>query len=475
MAATQTATTTLQLKDYGSSNASVPVNTGTEAARDVTSYTSTTTRRRGAHPAPANVDDDDDDVAIIEASRALDQECPDGGYGWIIVLSGAMLMWWASGTTYAWGVVQRKLVEEHLAGPATLSFIGSLQASMPAWFAVLDAFVMRRWLGSRRLAMLGMLTMGLGGVLASFCTESVAGLFITFGFLAGAGGSCGFAVVAAVPAQYFHTRRGLANGLIFAGSGFGGATNSFFMDALIRHVGMAWAFRVLGLVTMATGVFAGWFMTERTKIPDKRFIDLKLFKNTNFTLLWLCAAVGNFPIFVPPFFLPLYNQALGFSSSTGAGLVAGFTLSSAIGRILCGFCCDRFGPVNVLLASLLLSAFSMLVIWPVSQSLTPLAVFCILNGVSNGGFFSCTPTVATSIFGSQRVSVVMGMIMTAWAGGYLLGSPIAGYLLQAFGGADGGLKAYRPAMFYAGGLALISAILLAIVRFRLNKKILAAV
>ncbi|PMB66701.1 Monocarboxylate transporter 4 [Beauveria bassiana] len=475
MAATQTATTTLQLKDYGSSNASVPVNTGTEAARDVTSYTSTTTRRRGAHPAPANVDDDDDDVAIIEASRALDQECPDGGYGWIIVLSGAMLMWWASGTTYAWGVVQRKLVEEHLAGPATLSFIGSLQASMPAWFAVLDAFVMRRWLGSRRLAMLGMLTMGLGGVLASFCTESVTGLFLTFGLLAGAGGSCGFAVVAAVPAQYFHTRRGLANGLIFAGSGFGGATNSFFMDALIRHVGMAWAFRVLGFVTMATGVFAGWFMTERTKIPDKRFIDMKLFKNTNFTLLWLCAAVGNFPIFVPPFFLPLYNQALGFSSSTGAGLVAGFTLSSAIGRILCGFCCDRFGPVNVLLASLLLSAFSMLVIWPVSQSLTPLAVFCILNGVSNGGFFSCTPTVATSIFGSQRVSVVMGMIMTAWAGGYLLGSPIAGYLLQAFGGADGGLKAYRPAMFYAGGLALISAILLAIVRFRLNEKILAAV
>ncbi|KAJ6780104.1 hypothetical protein PWT90_01033 [Aphanocladium album] len=473
MASTQTATTTIHLKDYDSSSTSAPVNTGAEPTRDATLATSTTTRRRGVQPPPVNADDDD--AAIIEASRALDEECPDGGYGWIIVLSGAMLMWWASGTTYAWGVVQRKLVDQHLAGPATLSFIGSLQASMPAWFAVLDAFAMRRWLGSRKLAMLGMFTMGLGGILASFCTESIPGLFITFGFLAGAGGSCGFAVVAAVPAQYFNTRRGLANGLIFAGSGFGGATNSFFMDALIRKLGLAWAFRVLGLVTIATGMFAGWFMTERTKIPDKRFVDMKLFKNANFTLLWLAAAVGNFPIFVPPFFLPLYNQALGFSSSTGAGLVAGFTLSSAVGRILCGFCCDRFGPVNVLLASLLLSAFSMLVIWPVSQSLAPLAIFCILNGVSNGGFFSCTPTVATSIFGSQRVSVVMGMIMTAWAGGYLLGSPIAGYLLEAFGGANGGLKAYRPAMIYAGGLALISAILLGIMRFRINRKFLAAV
>lgn len=270
MSTTNTTTTTIvPLKDYDSSSTTAPVNTATEAQNDTLNQ-STTTRRRGAQPPPVDADSHD---AIIQASLALDSECPDGGYGWIIVLSGAMLMWWASGTTYAWGVVQRKLVEENLAGPATLSFIGSLQASMPAWFAVLDAFVMRRWLGSRRLAMLGMFTMGMGAILASFCTTSIPGLFVTFGFLAGAGGSCGFAVVAAVPAQYFNTKRGLANGLIFAGSGFGGATNSFLMDALIRAVGIAWAFRILGLITIATGLVAGWFMTERTKIPDKRFVD----------------------------------------------------------------------------------------------------------------------------------------------------------------------------------------------------------
>lgn len=55
------------------------------------------------------------------------------------------------------------------------------------------------------------------------------------------------------------------------------------------------------------------------------------------------------------------------------------------------------------------------------------------------------------------------------------GSPVAGYLLAAFGGVSGGLEAYHPAMFYGGSLALISAILLAIVRFRINKKFLAVV
>lgn len=123
---------------------------------------------------------------------------------------------------------------------------------------------------------------------------------------------------------------------------------------------------------------------------------------------------------MPPFFLPLYTEALGYPSSTGASLVAGYTLASAVGRIACGYLCDKLGPINILLGSLVLSSLSMLAIWPASQSLGPLALFVVVNGLSNGGFFSTTPTVASSVFGSARVGVVMSMIMTGWVGGYLL-------------------------------------------------------
>lgn len=51
------------------------------------------------------------------------------------------------------------------------------------------------------------------------------------------------------------------------------------------------------------------------------------------------------------------------------------------------------------------------------------------------------------------------------------GAPIAGYLLGAYGGAEGGLKAYRPAMFYAGSLALVSAAMIIAARLRINKAI----
>lgn len=131
-------------------------------------------------------------------------------------------------------------------------------------------------------------------------------------------------------------------------------------------------------------------------------------------------AIATFPLLVPPFFLPLFTNSLGMSSSTGAGVVAAFNFSSALGRLICGLCSDFVGPLNTLFISLLLSALSMLIIWPISTSLGPLIIFVIVNGMANGGFFSTMPTVVGNTFGSARVSVVMGMVVTGWAGGYLL-------------------------------------------------------
>lgn len=137
-------------------------------------------------------------------------------------------------------------------------------------------------------------------------------------------------------------------------------------------------------------------------------------------LIFAVGAIGTFPLFVPPFFIPLYSRSMRLSSSTGAGLLAGFNFASAVGRIICGHFCDVFGPLNTLMVSLMLTAISMLTLWPASTSLAPLAVFVVVNGASNGGFFATMPTVVSNTFGSARVSIAMGMIVTGWVGGYLM-------------------------------------------------------
>ncbi|KAF1816433.1 MFS general substrate transporter [Eremomyces bilateralis CBS 781.70] len=196
-----------------------------------------------------------------------------------------------------------------------------------------------------------------------------------------------------------------------------------------------------------------------------------MFRDFRFSMIFIASAIGTFPLFVPPFFLPLYSRSLGFSTKTGAGLVAGFNLASAAGRVGCGLATDRIGPLNTLILSLVGSALSMLALWPVSTTLAPMAVFVVLNGASNGGFFSTMPTVVGNVFGSARVSLVMGMVVTGWTAGYLMGAPIAGYLLAAYGGTDEGIKAYRPAMFYAGTLAFGAAGFAAFARLRINSKL----
>lgn len=149
-------------------------------------------------------------------------------------------------------------------------------------------------------------------------------------------------------------------------------------------------------------------------------LSRRLFHDPRFVIIFVAGAVATFPLLVPPFFLPLYSRSIGLSSSTGAGLLAGFNFSSAVGRIICGFLCDKLGPLNTLLVSLMLSAISMLALWPASTTLAPLAVFVVINGAANGGFFATMPTVVGNVFGSARVSVAMGMVVTGWGGGYLM-------------------------------------------------------
>lgn len=149
-------------------------------------------------------------------------------------------------------------------------------------------------------------------------------------------------------------------------------------------------------------------------------VSRSLFRDIRFALLFATGAIGTFPLFVPAFFLPLYTNSLGLPSSAGAGLVAAFNFSSAIGRLSCGFACDKLGSLNTLFISLLLSTISILVLWPISLSIGPLVIFVIINGAANGGFFSTMPTVLGNVFGSARVSVAVSMIVSGWLGGYLM-------------------------------------------------------
>lgn len=230
---------------------------------------------------------------------------------------------------------------------------------------------------------------------------------------------------------------------------------------------------VRNIILLVTGIPAALLVRERVPSNTTSFIDLSLFKSMPFCCLFLAGAVGTFALFVPPFFPPLFAHSIGLSASTGAGIVAAFNACTAIGRFAAGFACDRFGSTNMILLTMALNAISMLAIWPVSDTIGPLIVFAAMNGIANRAFFVAMPTAIGRMMGPGQAAVGMGMAITGWTGGYLIGSPIAGILIAATGAEKAHIVVpYRTAVFYAGGVALASAAFVLLARLRMDNKLI---
>ncbi|KAJ3728084.1 major facilitator superfamily domain-containing protein [Lentinula guzmanii] len=404
----------------------------------------------------------------LNHTHSLVDEMPEGGYGWVVVASCSVIMFFSVGGFYSWGVIQAQLAAESIAPNSTLAFIGSLGVSLIAFGAIFMGRLIRS-IGARNAGFLSCLLMGGGQILSSASSKNVGGLFVTNGIIVGLGTSMSFMLCSTLPSQYFKQKRGLANGAVFSAAGIGGAILSVVQSALISRLGVAWTFRIIGAAIIALTFPACCFLKDRLR-RSTATIEWSLFLDPRFVMLALGSAIGTFPLLVPPFFLPLYTNSLGLAASAGSILLAVFNVSSAIGRVSFGALCDICGPITSLSLALILSALSLLAIWPVSNSLAPLMVFAILNGFGNGGFFSTIPSVVAHMYGPIRVTTVFSMVLTGWAAGYLLGAPIAGWLLDAYGGSGGGIVAYRPAMYYAGSLSVGSTGFILGVRILTTKK-----
>ncbi|GAA6040702.1 hypothetical protein JCM8097_000882 [Rhodosporidiobolus ruineniae] len=392
------------------------------------------------------------------------------------------------GGMYAWGVFQDKLVAEGVGSSSTLAWIGSTQACMEALLAIPASRLVAAY-GPRRVALLSTFFTSLAPLLASFCTHSVGGLVVTEGILFGFGVCLGYFASAMLPSSYFLRRRNIATGLVFAGGGIGGAVFSIIAAQLLERMSLQWTFRTLALIYLLLNLPAA--LVLKSRLPKEPFrseakvLDWtrsspptrrSLFKDARFTLLLLGTSIALFPLFVPPFFLPLYGSSIGLSASTSSLILAGFNLASAGGRVGFGLGADAFfGSINSLVLCLALVGVSTLAIWPVATSMAPLIVFAVINGFCAGGMFSLIPGTVASVFGTKRLGTVFSLMVSFWTSGYFMGSPIAGYLLQAFGGPEGGVEAYRPAMFYSGALSLLAAICVGAVRVRTSRRVWAKI
>lgn len=71
---------------------------------------------------------------------------------------------------------------------------------------------------------------------------------------------------------------------MYAGGGLGGTVISFILNALLDNVGIAWTFRILGLMIIATGLPAAWLIKERAPIRPTKMIEWYVFLSNIYRL-----------------------------------------------------------------------------------------------------------------------------------------------------------------------------------------------
>ena len=137
-------------------------------------------------------------------------------------------------------------------------------------------------------------------------------------------------------------------------------------------------------------------------------------------------------------FVPFATQELGFDPQEAAfyyGLIVGFSI---VGRLLFGWLADRWPPALLLVLSFALMALgaALIEIFLLRLELRDVRFFglyALLFGIGIGANFVTMPVLVGRCFGQLHFSRIMGLLMSGFAVGIIIGIPGAGFVFDRTG------------------------------------------
>ena len=362
-------------------------------------------------------------------------------HGWLVVAAGFAVTFVGFGCVYAFSAFIEPLQREFGASRGSVSVVFSLAAFLYFGLGCVSGPLADR-VGSRRLAVLGMVLVGLG-LAAVGAARSLAQVYAVYGLAVGVGVGCSYVPAMGAVQRWFARHRALASGLASSGIGAGTLVVPPLASLLVAHLGWRAAYAVLGVTAAVVG--AGFALliendprnrglgpdggaappaatsaqpsgaTLREAITSRRFI----------CLYGACLAC-SFGVFVPFVHLAPYAVDHGIAQSSALMLVSAIGLGSTLGRFLLGGFADRLGHARTLFVTYLAMALA-LIIWLVSATFWPLALFGFIFGSAYGGWVALLPAVVMDCFGGRNVSGIIGVLYTSAGIGTLLGPSAAGF------------------------------------------------
>ncbi|KAK0187747.1 MFS general substrate transporter [Armillaria mellea] len=270
---------------------------------------------------------------------------------------------------------------------------------------------------------------------ASYATK-ISTLIGLQGVLYAVGGSLLYAPCISYMSEWFVTRRGLANGVIFAGTATGGLILPLILPELISRHGTAKTLRILSVALAVLLLPALPFVKPR--VPDPRSRQQvtpprsrEWMKSASFWILLAANTFQGFGYFVPIVWLPTFAHAMNLNTTNSSLTVALLNGASVLGRLSMGYLSDKFNPWFLGMSTLFATSLAIFVLWGVlSQSLAGLLAFGIAYGVLAGGWSSLWTGFVSPIAKDDLnlATYLFGYLMFSRGVGNILCTPISSVL-----------------------------------------------
>jgi MFS family permease len=361
--------------------------------------------------------------------------------GWRVVAGAFAVTFMGFGSAYTFSAFVESLQKDFGASRGSVSLVFSLAGFLYFGLGIVSGPLADRW-GSRRLAVGGMILIGLGLAAASLA-RSLVEIYWAYGLGVGLGVGASYVPVVGAVQRWFLRWRGFASGLAVSGIGVGTLVMPPLASFLIDGLGWRQAYLILGVLAAAVGGGLALLIEndprDRGLGPDgdpPRAVASSVkpdgasvreaVTSRRFAGLYAACLICAFGVFVPFVHLVPYALDHGVPPSRAVLLLGAIGVGSTVGRFFLGGLADRIGRRPSLLLMFVGMAFA-LGVWAISTGIWSLAAFALIFGAFYGGWVAVLPALVMDYFGGRNVSGIIGILYTSVALGTLIGPSAAGF------------------------------------------------